>query len=73
MLEVMSPPEGRVRLQIFTTDSLRRRLKAAAAGAGVDMGELGSVLLDHMLGLIEADKLPAAVEKAIEALRTRDA
>jgi len=68
MLGLMSESSARVRLQIFVTEKLRRRLKSQAAERGLDMGELGSVILDHTLGLIEAGKIPPALQKAIDEI-----
>lgn len=55
------------RLQIFTPKSLHKRLKISAAQIELDMGELGTVLLQHGLDLIDGGKLPAALKAAIDA------
>jgi hypothetical protein len=68
--------DAEVRLQLFTREQLRRRLKAQAAEQGLDMSELGAVVLDYGLGLIAAGKPPAALAgmiRQVKADRSADA
>ena len=67
MNAIMSDPSSRVRLQIFASEALRRRLKSAAVGLGLDMGELAAPALGYVLDLLASGKVPPALEKAIKA------
>ena len=64
---VMSDP---VRLQILAPERVRRQLKSHAAAEGVDMSDLGVILLEYGLSLFAARKLPQAIVDAIERLRS---
>jgi hypothetical protein len=61
-----------VRLQIIAPERVRRRLKSVAADQGVDMSDLGVILLDYGLSLFAAGKIPPAVVKGLEGLRAGD-
>jgi len=69
MLLTMSEQEASVRLQIFVPERIRRRLKSEAADDGLEMSELGSLILDHALGLMAQNKTPPALKQAIEAAK----
>jgi hypothetical protein len=72
MLGVMSE-EALIRLQIFTPDRIRRRLKAQSAEQGLDMGDLGGAVLEYGLGLIAADKVPPALKALLDKAKAEKA
>ncbi|WP_439624036.1 hypothetical protein [Gemmata sp.] len=66
MLSLMSEKSDKVRLQIFVDVATRRRLKSLAAKHDLDMSELGAIVLDHSLGLMESGKTPTSLDQAIK-------
>jgi hypothetical protein len=66
-LAVMSEPEEFVALQIPVRKQTRKRLKQAAAGTDLTMAELGDILLEYGVSLLESRKVPQPLRAAIEA------
>lgn len=66
MLAVMSEATDNVRLTAEVPERTRRKFRAVATELGLDMGELLTLVLDHVTPLIEADKAPPDLAKAIK-------
>lgn len=75
-ISVMNEPESMVPLQISIRKPTRKRLKNAANDADLTMSELGEVLLDYSISLVESGKVPptlaALIEKAKKAKAKKD-
>lgn len=48
-----------------------RRLRVQAASQDLEMSELGAMILDHALGLMESGKVPPGLEQAIKAFKKK--